>query len=125
MRPNPCLISLLTLGLITSSTSSLGESAANTGLSRQLLIEKPLQHPDTAKKARVIRVEFPPGYKTPLHTHDAEGPRYVLKGHLRVEDNGNIQTYGPGDTFWETGSAMTIENTGGSDAEMLIFEVAP
>jgi quercetin dioxygenase-like cupin family protein len=76
-------------------------------------------------ESRVIRVQFPSGYKTPLHTHEGPGPRYVLKGRLRVEDSGQIQVYGPGDVFWETGAAMTVENISGGDAELVIFELAP
>lgn len=93
-------------------------------MSRQTLMKRDIQTLSPGVEVRVIRVEFPPGFKTPLHTHDAEGPRYVVKGHLRVEDHGKTQTYGPGDSFWETGSPMTIENISGSDAEMIIFEVA-
>ncbi len=100
------------------------EEAAAT-VPRQLLLKNALDLPSNSVEARVIRVQFPSGYKTPLHTHHGPGPRYVLKGRLKVEDNGRIQIYGPGDVFWETGAAMTVENIGGGDAEMVIFEVAP
>jgi quercetin dioxygenase-like cupin family protein len=70
-------------------------------------------------------VHFPSGYKTPMHTHEGPGPRYVLKGKVRVEDNGKTQVYGPGDVFWETGAAMTVQSVSGDDAEMVIFEIAP
>lgn len=94
-------------------------------MSRQLLMKRNLEGDQgTSPEVRVIRVNFPTGFKTPLHTHDAQGPRYVIKGRLRVEDHGKTDVYGPGDTFWETGEAMTIESIGGSDAEMIIFEVA-
>jgi quercetin dioxygenase-like cupin family protein len=91
-------------------------------MGRQLLMERTTQ--GSSSKVSVIRVDFPPGFKTPLHTHEGEGPRYVLKGRLRVEDHGQIQVYGAGDTFWENGSPMTIENIGGSDAQMLVVELA-
>ena len=92
---------------------------------RQLLLKKSVPLPADAVETRVIRVQFPSGYKTPLHTHEGPGPRYVLKGRLRVEDSGERRVYGPGDVFWETGAAMTVENVGGGDAEMVIFELAP
>lgn len=104
--------------------SAHGNELPQESMSRQTLMKRDVQTLAPGAEVRVIRVEFPPGFKTPLHTHDAEGPRYVVKGHLRVEDNGKTQTYGPGDSFWETGSPMTIENISGSDAEMIIFEVA-
>jgi quercetin dioxygenase-like cupin family protein len=92
---------------------------------RQLLLKKTVPLPANAVETRVIRVQFPSGYKTPLHTHEGPGPRYVLKGKLRVEDAGESHVYGAGDVFWETGTAMTVENVGGGDAEMVIFELAP
>lgn len=98
---------------------------AATMAPRQMLLKKSLDMPSNSVEARVIRVQFPSGYKTPLHTHEGPGPRYVLKGRLKVEDSGQTQVYGPGDVFWETGAAMTVENIGGGDAEMVIFEVAP
>ena len=100
------------------------ESAA-PGMSRQLLLKQALPPLGANPEARVIRVHFPSGYKTPMHTHEGPGPRYVLKGKVRVEDNGKTQVYGPGDVFWETGAAMTVQSVSGDDAEMVIFEIAP
>lgn len=96
--------------------------------SRQALIKRETTLPwaqDAKIQVSVIRVGFPPGLKTPLHTHEGQGPRYVVKGHLKVEDAGKSQVYGPGEVFWESGAPMTVENVGGSDAEFIIFEVAP
>jgi quercetin dioxygenase-like cupin family protein len=70
-------------------------------------------------------MQFPKGYKTPVHTHEGPGPRYVLKGKLKVEDSGETQIYGAGEVFWETGAAMTVENVDTSTAEILIFELTP
>ncbi|QJD31450.1 cupin domain-containing protein [Methylococcus geothermalis] len=89
-----------------------------------MLLQKTVTLPANTVETRLIRVRFPPGYKTPLHTHEGPGPRYVLQGRLRVEDAGERHDYGAGDVFWETGSAMTVENIGGSDAELVIFELA-
>jgi quercetin dioxygenase-like cupin family protein len=101
--------------------ANAGELSAN----RQLLLKKDVTLPSAAAQTKVIRVQFPSGYKTPLHTHEGPGPRYVLKGRLKVEDAGQIQIYGQGDVFWETGQEMTVENIGGGDAEIVIFELAP
>ncbi|NJD05041.1 MAG: cupin domain-containing protein [Methylococcaceae bacterium] len=94
-------------------------------LSRQLLLEKAVTLPSNSVTTKLIRVQFPSGFKTPMHTHEGPGPRYVLKGKLRVEDAGESRVYGPGDVFWETGAAMTVESIGGGDAEIVIFELAP
>jgi quercetin dioxygenase-like cupin family protein len=92
---------------------------------RQLLLKKTVQLAEPTVETRIVRVRFPSGYKTPLHTHEGPGPRYVLTGKLRIEDGGQSHVYGSGDVFWETGTAMTVENIGGNDAEMVIFELAP
>jgi quercetin dioxygenase-like cupin family protein len=94
-------------------------------VSRETLLQQSVVLPSQNVQTNVIRVDFPPGYKTPLHTHEGQGPRYVVKGHLKIEDAGKTQVYGPGEAFWETGAAMTVENVSGSDAEIIIFEIAP
>jgi quercetin dioxygenase-like cupin family protein len=93
--------------------------------SRQTLLKKEASLPTNPIMTNIIRVEFPPGYKTPSHTHEGQGPRYIVKGHLKITDAVKTQVYGPGEVFWETGEAMTVENVGGSDAEFIIFELAP
>jgi quercetin dioxygenase-like cupin family protein len=115
---------LAAVALSVARPVEANESAA-PGMSRQLLLKQALPPLGANPEARVIRVHFPSGYKTPMHTHEGPGPRYVLKGKVRVEDNGKTQVYGPGDVFWETGAAMTVQSVSGDDAEMVIFEIAP
>lgn len=100
-------------------------NAEETQAHRQLLLQKEVTLPSNPVQTKVIRVQFPSGCKTPLHTHEGPGPRYVLKGRLKIEDAGKTQVYGQGDVFWETGQEMTVENIGGGDAEIVIFELAP
>ncbi len=95
-----------------------------TKFSRESLLNKRVTLESNQIDAHVIRVRFPKGFKTPLHTHEGPGPRYVLKGKLKVEDDGQNNTYGPGDVFWETGKEMTVENIGHGEAEIIIFEMA-
>ncbi|RYU58228.1 cupin domain-containing protein [Methylolobus aquaticus] len=91
---------------------------------RQILLEKSAELPANPINARVIRVSFPRGFKTPLHTHEGPGPRYVVKGKVRIDEGGQINTYGPGEVFWESGQWMTAENVGDEEAVMVIFELA-
>lgn len=115
-----CLMLLLVLGAGTANADE-----AVSSFSRLSLFKKQVTLPSKSIESRVIRVRFPTGYKTPLHTHEGAGPRYVLKGKLQVEDSGERNVYGPGEVFWESGEEMTVENIGGSEAEMIIFEMAP
>ena len=110
---------------IVLAACAIVASAEETHAHRQLLLEKEATLPSNLVKNRVIRVQFPSGYKTPLHTHEGPGPRYVIKGRLKIEDAGQTRVYGQGDVFWETGQEMTVENIGGGDAEIVIFELAP
>lgn len=115
MRKFPLLLTLLIAG-----TGAQADQA-----SRQLLLDKAVTLQAATLSSKLIRVEFPAGFKTPSHTHEGQGPRYIVKGHLKVEDAVKTQVYGPGEVFWETGEPMTVENVGGSDAEFIIFEIAP
>lgn len=75
--------------------------------------------------SKVIRVNFPAGAKTPRHTHEGPGPRYVVKGTLQVVEGDKTGIYSEGEVFWETGQSMTVENIGGEPAELIIFEMGP
>lgn len=96
-----------------------------TKFSRELLLKKHVSLPAKEIDTNVIRVQFPKGYKTPLHTHEGPGPRYVLRGRLKIEDGGQSNVFGPGEVFWETGDEMTVENVGKGEAEILLFEMTP
>ncbi|SJM90886.1 Cupin 2 conserved barrel domain protein [Crenothrix polyspora] len=97
----------------------------NVVLQRSTLLEKAVELPSTSVNTKVIRVTFPPAFKTPLHTHEGSGPRYVINGKLKVADKSGEKTYTTGQVFWETGEEMTIENIGSGSAEIIIFELAP
>ena len=96
-----------------------------TNLNRTVLLEKKLELPSPDINAKMVRVAFPPAFKTPWHTHEGPGPRYVVKGKLKVVEGGKATTYSAGEVFWETGELMSVENVGDDAAEMIIFELLP
>ena len=102
------------------TTPAVGQATAQ----RTTLLEQKTELSSNMVNAKVIKVLFPVGFKTPLHTHDGPGPRYIMKGKLKVEDKAS-KTYSAGEVFWETGEEMTIENVGDDVAEVIIFEMAP
>jgi quercetin dioxygenase-like cupin family protein len=116
------LISLTALLFINIKTVSAQEKPT---LNRSVLLENKLELPSNNVKAKVIRVTFPPAFKTPWHTHEGPGPRYVVKGKLKVVEGGKTDTYSVGDVFWESGHLMSVENIGEDSAELIIFELAP
>lgn len=94
------------------------------GLKRTVLLEKKLELPSPTINTKVMRVVFPFGFKTSWHTHEGPGPRYVVRGSLKVVEHGKTSTYSAGEVFWETGELMSVENVGDDVAELIIFELA-
>ena len=92
---------------------------------KQTLLEQPVDLDTTKIQASVFRLTLPRGFKTPQHVHDGPGPRYVVKGRVKIEEAGQTAEYGPGQVFWETGGVMTAENISEGEAELIIFEVSP
>jgi len=94
-------------------------------LNRTTLLEHALELSSNKINSKVIRVIFPPKFKTPNHTHEGPGPRYVVKGTLEVIEGKKTSIYSAGEVFWETGQLMSVENIGEGSAELVIFELVP
>ena len=116
------LVMLTALLFINIRTISAQEKPT---LNRTLLLENRVELPSNNINSKVIRVTFPPAFKTPWHSHEGPGPRYVVKGKLKVVEGGKTNTYSVGDVFWESGHLMSVENLGEDSAELIIFELAP
>ena len=113
----------ITLAALLAAYSA--ESIAQGSMDRATLLDKTVELPSEQVNTKVMRVKFTPGFKTPWHTHEGPGPRYVVKGTLTVVEYGKTNIFKAGDVFWETGSLMSVENTGSDPAELIIFELAP
>jgi quercetin dioxygenase-like cupin family protein len=114
------------LALLLILTATYGQNTAateNTALKRTVLLENKADLTSKHVTAKTIRVIFPPAFKTPLHTHEGPGPRYVVKGKLKVIEGGKTAIYNAGDVFWESGEVMSVENLTGQPAEMIIVEL--
>lgn len=116
---------LITIGLPVIMYTHNAAAEEKKGLQRSILLENMLTLPGNRLNGKVIRVSFPTGFKTPRHTHDGPGPRYVVKGTLKVDEGDKTGIYSAGEVFWESGQSMTVENVGGEPAELIIFELAP
>ena len=115
------LVTLVTL-LISIQMASAQEKSF---LNRTILLENKVELPSNNVNAKIIRVTFPFAFKTPVHTHEGPGPRYVVKGKFKVIEGGKTNIYSVGDVFWESGDLMSVENVGEDTAELIIFELAP
>lgn len=116
------LLSVTTL-LCFNIRTSLAEEIPT--LNRAILLENKVDLHGKNINAKIIRVTFPPAFKTPMHTHEGPGPRYVVKGKLKVVEGGKTNTYVAGEVFWESGNLMSVENLSDNIAELIIFELAP
>ena len=116
---------LVTLTAIFLFNIKIVSAQEKPTLNRTILLENKVELSSNNINAKVIRVTFPPAFKTPWHTHQGPGPRYVVKGKLKVVEEGKTNTYTVGDVFWESGHLMSVENMGEDSAELIIFELEP
>jgi quercetin dioxygenase-like cupin family protein len=115
---------LVGLVLAVVGTSVWAEEPAALELSQSNLLEREMDMNGGRLRVGVLRVKLPVGFKTPLHTHEGPGPRFVVKGKIKIEESGQTHVYGVGDTFWETGQWMTAENVGDEEVELIAVEIA-
>ena len=120
----PAIVLLATLATILISIQIVSAQDKPT-LNRTVLLENKVELPSNNINTKIIRVTFPIAFKTPWHTHEGPGPRYVVKGKLKVVEGGKTNTYSAGDVFWESGDLMSVENIGEDSAELIIFELEP
>jgi quercetin dioxygenase-like cupin family protein len=121
-------IKIAALVIPSALLMALGQPASAkeaSDIKRTVLLQQNVTLPGPNVNSRVIRVNFPNGVKTPRHTHEGPGPRYVVKGTLQVVEGDKTGIYSAGEVFWETGQSMTVENIGGEPAELIIFEMGP
>ena len=65
---------------------------------------------------RCDRVSFPKGGVAYTHIHQGPGIRYCLEGGIRIESEGHVNSYGPGEAWFEIGSSPVLAPTS-PDAE--------
>lgn len=65
---------------------------------------------------RCDRVGFPKGGIAYTHIHQGPGIRYCLEGGIRIESEGRVSAYGPGEAWFENGSSPVLAPTS-PDAE--------
>ena len=105
---------MIIIGLFINGKIVLAQESHQ--FNRSILLEKNIVLPNNAVNTKVIRVVFPPAFKTPWH---------VVKGSLKVIEGGKANTYSSGDVFWESGDLMSVENINETPAELIIFELVP
>lgn len=120
------IVAFVLLVVLVMCLGSLPLTAQAQGkVPQKVLFEKVVELPSKNVNVKIRHVTFPVGFKTPEHTHEGPGPRYILQSKLEVIEGGVTGTYGAGEVFWESGIPMTAENVGGEEATFIIIELLP
>jgi quercetin dioxygenase-like cupin family protein len=81
------------------------------------------------KQVNVTRIEIPPGYKTPSHSHPGESFVYILSGRIRNQiGDAEPVVYEAGGFFFEEANAIhaQFENLDTENpAVFLVFGIRP
>lgn len=100
--------------------------AADSQPVKEKLIDRLVELPDKDFNILVRTVEWPVGFKSKPHTHKGPGPRYVLRGKVRIDDQGKVGEYSAGESFWHPGGfPHTAENIASEPSKVLIIELLP
>jgi quercetin dioxygenase-like cupin family protein len=115
-------------GLALLALGSLALSAAAGGAAPSDAVVAPLITRDLigmpGKEVTMETVEYPPGGKSPPHSHHAQVFVYVLEGSLRMQVQGSpLVTLGPGATFYESPDAVHVVSENASTSKPAKFLV--
>jgi quercetin dioxygenase-like cupin family protein len=125
-------IAILALAIIIASTmiptSTLIAQQAVTPPTAQETIT-PLITKDLAgvpgEQALMYTVDFPPGFSSPVHRHNAQVSVYVLEGSVVMQVRGQkAVTLGPGQSFYEDPNDIHVVSRNASStkpAKFLVF----
>jgi quercetin dioxygenase-like cupin family protein len=77
------------------------------------------------KQVLMYTVDFPPGFSSPIHRHDAQVSVYVLEGSVVMQVRGQEElTLGPGQSFYEDPNDIHVVSRNASStnpAKFLVF----
>ena len=117
---------LITSALIPTSTL-MAQKAATVSLAQETIT--PLITKDLAvlpgDQVLMYTVDFPPGFSSPVHRHNAQVSVYVLEGSVVMQVRGQKElTLGPGQSFYEDPNDIHIVSRNASStkpAKFLVF----
>jgi quercetin dioxygenase-like cupin family protein len=77
------------------------------------------------KEVLMYTVDFPAGFSSPIHRHDAQVSVYVLQGSVVMQVRGGKElTLGPGQSFYESPNDIHVVSRNASSskpAKFLVF----
>jgi quercetin dioxygenase-like cupin family protein len=125
-KPMLALAFLITSTLITAGTV-MAQRTVTPPMAHETIT--PLITKDLAGSAGeqvlMYTVDFPPGFSSPIHRHNAQVSVYVLEGSVKMQVRGGEElTLGPGQTFYEDPSDIHVVSRNASStksAKFLVF----
>ena len=121
-RGMSCIPMLVLTFLITSSLFSV------RSLMGQETIKSLMSHTlaeVSGKEVLMYTVDFPPGFSSPVHRHDAQVFVYMLEGSVQMQVKGGDEvTLRPGQSFYESPSDIHVVSRNASTtkpAKFLVF----
>ncbi|HEY4382605.1 MAG TPA: cupin domain-containing protein [Acidobacteriaceae bacterium] len=79
----------------------------------------------SSSEVLMYTVDFPPGFASPIHRHDAQVSVYVLEGTVVMQVKGGKElTLGPGQSFYENPDDIHVVSRNASNskpAKFLVF----
>jgi quercetin dioxygenase-like cupin family protein len=119
---------LITSALIATSTL-MAQTAVTPPVAQETITT--LLTKDVAgfpgEEALMYTVDFPPGYSSPVHRHNAQVSVYVLEGSVVMQVRGQKElTLQPGHTFYEAPDDIHIVSRNASStkpAKFLVFMI--
>ena len=124
-KPMLVLAFLIASTLIPTSTL-LGQEAVISPMAKETIT--PLITKDLAgspgEQVLMYTVDFPPGFSSPIHRHNAQVSVYVLEGSVVMQVRGGKEvTLGPGQTFYEDPNDIHVVSRNVSSTESAKFLV--
>jgi quercetin dioxygenase-like cupin family protein len=115
--------------LIASSLMPTNTLMAQKSVTRPEETVTPLIRKDLAgfpgEQALMYTVDFPPGFSSPVHRHNAQVSVYVLEGSVVMQVRGQKElTLGPGQSFYEGPNDIHVVSRNASrtkPAKFLVF----
>jgi quercetin dioxygenase-like cupin family protein len=113
---------LLVLALLLVSTL-IGTSKLMAQETITPLITKDLAG-SPSEQVLMYTVDFPPGFSSPIHRHNAQVSVYVLEGSVVMQVRGQKEvTLGPGQSFYEDPSDIHVVSRNASSTKPAKFVV--
>jgi quercetin dioxygenase-like cupin family protein len=111
-------LSLLAAGTFVSTRSLMAQETITPIMTHALAAA-------SGSEALMYTVDFPPGFSSPIHRHDAQVSVYVLEGSVVMQVKGGKElTLGPGQSFYETPTDIHVVSRNASNskpAKFLVF----